>query len=98
MMKLLERQTDHRQIAFLDRAIIVAVERFPQDAVLLAFHCPQLLRGLRLARLGNQAQQLVAMQCDFSSFIPLPRETQPGADGSESGEKEDGGPEIVAVP
>src|SRR5258708_34073123 len=97
MMKLLKRQTDHRQIAFLDRAIIVAVERFSQDAVRLALHRRQFFRGLRLARLGNQVQQIVAMQWALFSFIPLPRVTQPGADASESGKNQEGGPELVAV-
>src|SRR5258708_1511936 len=97
-MKLLKRQTDRRQIAFLDRAIIVAAERLPQDAVRLALHRRQLLRELRLAHPGNQVQQAVAVQCVSLAFIPFPRVTQPGADGSESRENQNGGPEIVAVP
>ena len=97
-MKLFKRQTDRRQIAFLDRAIIVAIERLPQDAVRLALHRRQLLRKLRLAHLGNQVQQAVAMQCVSFAFIPFPIVTRPGADGSESRENQDGGPEIVAVP
>src|SRR4030081_2079893 len=40
---------------------------------------------------------MVAMQCVLFSFIPFPVVTQPGAGGSQPGEKENSAPYVVAV-
>ena len=45
-MKLFERQTECREIAFFERAAIIGIEGFTKNAVNLALHFVQLLGGI----------------------------------------------------
>ena len=55
MMKLLEHQVEGREIAFVDRAVIVANEDFTQDAVDLVLHVLQFIDRVAVPRPRNEA-------------------------------------------
>ena len=97
MVELFEREPDHRQIAFLDRAVVVAVERLAQHAVGRALHLRQLFRRFGLAHPGNQIEQIVAMLDVLLALVPLPVVLQPGAGRSEAGEHQNRAPDVVGI-
>ncbi len=61
MVKLIQNEINGREIAILDRPIVIAIERLAQDSVDLALHRCQLFGGFRLARLGDHCKQIVSM-------------------------------------
>src|SRR5579872_3563950 len=97
VMELLERQSDRREIAVLDRAVVVAIERLPQQRVGIALHCRELLRGLGAAHPRDQRQQTVAMGDVALALVALHVMAQPGARRAEAGEQQDAAPDVVGV-
>ena len=49
VMELFERQPDHRKVAVLDGAVVVAIERVTLYAIRRVLHLRQLFRRFRLA-------------------------------------------------
>ncbi len=56
-MKLLEHQIECREIAFIDRAVVVANEDLPENAVDLVLHVPQFIDRVAVPRPGNESQR-----------------------------------------
>ncbi len=97
VVELVEHEADCREVAFLDRLVVVAIQRFPQHVVDLVLHGGEFVRGFRQPHLGNDGEQIVAMLGVLFALVPLPVVTQPGAGGPEPGENQDRAPDIVGI-
>ena len=97
MMKLLEHQVEGREIAFVDRAVVVANKDFTQDAVDLVLHVLQFIDRVAVPRPGNESQRPIPQRDAFGFFVPLHIAAEPGAGRSKAGQQQDSRPHIVAV-
>ena len=87
MMKLLEHQVECREIAFIDRAIVVANKNFTKDAVDLVLHVLQLINRVAVPRPLNKSQRAIPQRDAFDFFVPFQIAAEPGAGRSKAGQQ-----------
>ena len=61
MVELMQHEAECRQVRFLDRAVIIAVERLAQDIVRLGMQGFQFPQRSGLSRQADRRQQFVAV-------------------------------------
>lgn len=83
-VELLEREAKCREIAFLDRAIVVGFEGLADDGIDFTLHVAQLVGGLAVARQRRKRQHAVPQYDALGLFIPSQVAAEPGAGGSKT--------------
>ena len=97
VMKLLEHEAVGGQVAFLDRAVVIALQRLAKDVVGLVLQGIQRFGGIGFPDLHDRVEQLVAVKGIQPSLVPHEIMTQPRAAGTEQGQQQNPAPDIVAV-
>jgi hypothetical protein len=97
VMKLFKYETVGSQIAFLDRAVIKAVERFAEEVVRLALQCVQFFEGVYFSNQRNRGQELFTVQRTHPSFVALDKMLDRGAARPQHGKKQNRDQDVVAV-